>query len=247
MPESTLALPFATVPIFSLALALGIALGIGVGIWRMTQRPGAVVDACLGALAGGIVGARAGHVLLNGSYFADNLSEALRPNAGGLDWHGALLGGLVGLALVARWRRLSLRDLLDALTPTLPLLAFAGWLGCWAGVCGYGAEVDTLARYPALAAAETRDVYGIVAPRYNTQVFGMALALLILSAVLIRRCWLKYRRFWLLLALLSLGMFGIGFFRGDSAQVVAGLRADQWLDAGTLVISLWFLARTKRA
>lgn len=248
MPKSTLALPFVTVPIYSLALALGIALGVGIGIRRMAQRPGAVVDACLGALAGGIVGARIGHVLLNWSYFADNLSEALRPGAGGVDWHGALLGGLIGLALVARWHRLSLRDLLDALAPTLPLLALAGWLGCWAAVCGYGAEVDTLARYPALA-AETRDVYGIVAPRYSTQVFGMALALglFALSAVLIRRGWLKYRRFWLLLALLSAGMVGIGFLRGDSAPVIAGLRADQWLDGGTLVISFWFLARTKRA
>lgn len=243
MPESTLALPFVTVPIYNLALALGIALGVGVGIRRMAQRPDAVVDACLGALAGGIAGARVGHVLLNWSYFADNLSEALRPNAGGLDWHGALLGGLIGLALVASWRRLPLRDLLDALAPALPLLALAGWLGCWAAVCAYGAEVDTLARYPALAAAETRDVYGIVAPRYNTQVFGMALALalLALSVVLIRRGWLKYCRFWLLLALLSAGMFVIGCFRGDSAPVVAGLRADQWLD---IVFCLWGVALT---
>src|SRR5690606_12168503 len=158
--------------------------------------------------------------------------------AGGLDWHGAVIGGLVGLAAAARWRKLALRDMLDAFAPALPLLAFAGWLGCWGAVCGYGAEVDTLAHYPAFAAAETRDVYGLVAPRYNTRVFGMALALalLILSLVLNRRGWLKYRRFWLLLALLSAGMFGIGFFRGDYALVVAGIRADQWLD---VLLLLW--------
>ena len=245
MPESTLAFRFFTVPIYSLALALGIAVGIGIGVRRMPMRLGAVTDSCLGAVAGGIVGARIGHVLLNWTYFAANLSEALRPSAGGLDWHGALVGGLIGLALVGRWRRLALRDLLDALAPALPLLAFAAWLGCWAAVCGYGVEVDTLARYPAFAVAETRDVYGIVAPRYNTQVFGMALALalLILSVVLVRRGWLKYRRFWLLLALLSAGMFAIGFLRGDASPLVAGIRADQWLDAifflwGVLVVIL---------
>jgi len=202
-----------------------------------------LVDACLGICLGGILGARLEHVLLNWAYFADNFSEALRPNAGGLGWHGALLGGLFGLALAARWRRLNFRLLLDALTPALPLLAFAAWLGCWAAVCAFGAEVDTLAHYPAFAAAETRDVYGIVAPRYNTQIFGMALAfvLFLLSIILIRRKWLPNRRFWLLLALLSLGMFVIGFFRADFSPIVAALRADQWLD---ITFALWGIALT---
>jgi phosphatidylglycerol:prolipoprotein diacylglycerol transferase len=240
VPESTIALPFVRVPVFSFALALGIALSVGIGVRATHLRIGVFMDVMLGSLVGAVIGARIIHVLLNWAYFADNLNEAVRPSAGGLDWHGALVGGLLGLALVARWRKLSLRDLLDALAPALPPLAFAGWLGCWGAVCGYGAEVDTLANYPAFAAAETRDVYGIVAPRYNTQVFGMALglALLALSAVLLRRDWLSGRRFWLLLALLSAGMFVIGFYRGDYAVMVAGIRADQWLDLGFVLLGI---------
>ena len=65
---------------------------------------------------------------------------------------------------------------------------------------------------------------------------ALALILLIVSLVLIRRGWLKKRRFWLLLALLSAGMFGISFFRGDYAVVIAGMRADQVLD---VVFFLW--------
>ena len=120
--------------------------------------------------------------------------------------------------------------------PALPLLAFAGWLGCAAAVCGYGAEVDTLAHYPAFAVAESRDVYGIIAPRYNTQLFGLALALVLLalSFVLLRYDGLKYRRFWILLALFSIGMLGIGFYRGDSVPILLGLRADQWLRSRTI-------------
>ncbi|MEP7292951.1 MAG: prolipoprotein diacylglyceryl transferase family protein [Chloroflexota bacterium] len=247
MPDATLTLPFVSVPIYSLALALGIALSVAIGVRRTNVRTGALLDVCLGAAAGGVVGGRIGHVLLNWAYFADNLSEALRPGAGGLDWHGALLGGLVGLALVARWKRLNTHDLLDALTPALPLLALAGWLGCWAAVCGYGAEVDTLAHYPAFAAAETRDVYGIIAPRYSTQVFGMVLALglLALSVVITRRGWLAGRRFWLLLMALSIGMFVIGFWRGDASPLAAGIRVDQGLDGGIVVISCWLLVFSK--
>jgi phosphatidylglycerol:prolipoprotein diacylglycerol transferase len=248
MPESTIALPFFRVPVFSLALALGIALSVGIGARQTRLKLGVVVDVGLGALVGALVGARIFHVLLDWAYFADNLSEAARLTAGGLDWHGAVIGGLLGLAVVARWRRLSVRDLLDALAPVLPLLALAGWLGCWGAVCGYGVEVDTLANYATGVAGETRDVYGIVAPRYNTQVFGMALglALLGLSAVLARQGWLRGRRFWLLLALLSVGMFVIGFYRGDYA-VVAGIRTDQWLDAGFVVWGIVLLVLNRRA
>lgn len=240
MPDSTIAFRFFSVPIYSLALTVGIILSIGIGIRRSRLRVGTVIDLSLGAGVGSVIGARIAHVLLNWPYFADNLNEALHPSAGGLDWHGAVIGGLIGLALVAAVRRLKLRDLLDTLSPALPLLALAGWFGCWAAVCGYGAEVSTLAYYPAFAVAETRDVYGIVAPCYNTQLFGMALAfvVLIVSFALIRLGWLKYRRFWGLLALLSAGMFVIGFFRGDYALDIAGLRADQVLD---VVFFLWGL------
>jgi phosphatidylglycerol:prolipoprotein diacylglycerol transferase len=243
MPDSTLILLSFRIPIYSLALALGIAVSLGITLRRTTFRPAFLVDACLGTCLGGILGARLEHVLLNWNYFADNLGEALRPSAGGLGWHGALLGGLFGLALVARWRSLNFRALLDALAPALPLLAFAAWLGCWAAVCAYGAEVDTLAHYPGFAADETRDVYGIVAPRYNTQIFGMVLAfaLFLLSLFLIQRGWLPQRRFWLLLTLLSLSMFVISFFRGDFSPTIAALQVDQYLD---ITFALWSIALT---
>lgn len=240
MPGATISFPYFSIPAFGLALAAAMLASFGLGLRRSGIRFAALLDVCLAAFAGGVFGARVVHVLLNWAYFSENLAEALHPSAGGLDWHGAVIGGLLGLALAARWRRLSARALLEAFAPTLPLLAFGGWLGCWAAACGYGAEVDTLAHYPAFAAIETGDVYGIVAPRYNTQGFGMALALALLGvwALLQWRGWLAGRRFWALLALLGAGMFAIGFWRGDAVPMLAGLRADQWLDLGVFAVSV---------
>lgn len=228
---------------FTLALALAFAAALGWTVWRVPASRGAVVDACLGALVGGVLGARLFHVLLNWAYFEYNSHEILRIRSGGLDWHGALLGGLAGLFLASRWRKVSAAGLLDALTLALPLLAMAGWWGCRAANCAFGREVDTLANYPPLLVAELPDVYGIPAPRYNTQLIGLVLALLVfgLAALLFWRRRLIGQRFWLALALLSLGMLGIGFFRGDYAVMIAGLRADQWLDLGVLLVSLWCL------
>src|SRR3954447_9846678 len=117
MTDATVAFPFFTIPVYSLAIALGITLSMGIGLRGTALRPIHLIDAGLGACLGGVIGARIVHVLLNWAYFADNLSEALHPNAGGLDWHGAVIGGLIGLALVAWVRKLRLRALLDALSP----------------------------------------------------------------------------------------------------------------------------------
>jgi len=225
---------------FTLSLALAVLASISMGVYRLSTRRSIIVDAYLGALVLGVVGARAGHVLLAWEHFAYNTRDILRLYTGGLDWHGALLGGLIGLVIVGRWRHTSVSWLLDALTPALPLLALAGWWGCLAANCGYGAEVDTLANYPVLIVAEMPDVYGILAPRYNTPLFGLLLSTvtLILVIVLLWRGWLGGRRFWLVMGLLSMGMFGIGFVRGDFALFVSGLRADQWLDLIALAASV---------
>jgi hypothetical protein len=83
-------------------------------------------------------------------------------------------------------------------------------------------------------------VYGIVAPRWNTPLFGVALAVLVGLVMLACawRGWARGRRVWLALALLSAGMFALGFVRGDSSPILLNLRADQILDLLILAISI---------
>jgi phosphatidylglycerol:prolipoprotein diacylglycerol transferase len=242
MPDLFITFGSAVVPSYTLYLALGAAAGLS---WlvighRLSYSAAALFDAALGSLLGGVLLARAEHVLLQWHYFGTHAEEIVQINRGGLDWHGALLGGLIGLALVGRWRRLHLSRLLDSLTPVVPLIGLLGWYGCLAWACGYGAEVDTLANYPAFTVSEAPDIYRIIAPRFNTQGFGVALAaaVLLLALILLWRGWLRGVRFWLALALMSVGMFVIGFWRGDSVPVAAGLRLDQWLDLVVLIASI---------
>jgi phosphatidylglycerol---prolipoprotein diacylglyceryl transferase len=241
-----------TFPTFNLLLTLAVLVSAGIGLRRVAY-PSRVADAYLGALVGAVIGARLFHVLLNWNYFAENLHEASMISLGGLDWHGTVLGGLIGLYGVwwlrnwlamhrGLWATIPYRyiDLLDSLTPALPLIGLAAWWGCLAASCGYGAEVDNLSNYPAFSVSETADVYGIAVPRYNTQVFGLILSMgmLIVVALLMWRRRMRYRRFWLTLALLSVGMFVIGFFRGDASIYIANLRADQILDVTLIVMSV---------
>jgi phosphatidylglycerol---prolipoprotein diacylglyceryl transferase len=239
-----------TFPTFSLFLTLAVLVSAGIGLRRNAHR-GMVADVYLGALAGAVVGARLFHVLLNWDYFAENLNESTMISLGGLDWHGAVFGGVVGLYIAHRLRigkfsglsptnPYTYAELLDSLTLALPIIGLAGWWGCLAASCGYGSEVDNLSNYPAFTVSETADVYGIVVPRYNTQVFGLIVCaiVLLLVVILLWRGWLRYRRFWLVLALLSAGTFVIGFFRGDHSLYIANFRVDQVLDVMYMVIAL---------
>ncbi len=233
---------------FSLALALAILLSAAVALRQRPGRPGAVIDVCLLALATGLLAARSGHILLHAAHFAALPSDILRLESGGLEWHSALAGALGGLWLGARWRRVDRRALLDALAPALPLLTLGAWRGCAAAGCAYGREVDTLANHSALLVAELPDIYAIHAPRYNTPLLGLLLALaaLLLTGLLFRRAWLRGRRFWLTLLLLAAGVFLIGFLRADSLPLWAGLRSDQWLDLAVMLACAWPLWRGRR-
>jgi phosphatidylglycerol---prolipoprotein diacylglyceryl transferase len=238
---------------YTLLLSLAVIASLSIGIVRTKERQqwGAIIDAALGAFIGALIFSRIGHVLLHWSYFADNLNEAPQIVAGGSDWHGAVLGGLLGFYLVVRIRKLEASVLLDHAALALPLLSIASWWGCWAATCAFGQEVETLAYYPAWMVSEGRDIYGIPAPRYNTQLFGIVTSLLIFAVAvfLSNRDWLRHRRFWLVLLLISLSAFAIGFVRGDYAVMVGGLRADQWLDlltAGMSIIMLVVSGRDKK-
>jgi phosphatidylglycerol:prolipoprotein diacylglycerol transferase len=246
MPTPFVTIAGNTLPTFTVALAVAIAVGAAV-LLRRAERPAALADALLLTLIGALLGARLAHVALNWDYFGTNMGEILNLRLGGLDWHGAVIGGLAGLRLGALLRRPSadLRPLLDALALLLPLLGIAMWYGCAGWGCGYGREVATLADYPAGAAVESQDVFGIVAPRLNTAFFGgiLCVGVLLILLLLQWRGWMRGRRFWCALALLSAGMFVIGFLRGDHALLWLGLRADQCFDLGLGILSLYRIQR----
>jgi phosphatidylglycerol---prolipoprotein diacylglyceryl transferase len=234
----TISLGFLTLNPLSAAVLIALLAGVAIVSRRLALS--LAVDLTLAGLAGAVIGGRALHVLLNWGYFGAHPAEALSLYAGGLDWHGALVGGLAGVWVLRRVIPFP-PNLLDTFALLLPLLALASWAGCGAVGCGYGAEVPTLADYPPFAVSESADLYGIIAPRWNTPLFGMALAVLI-GLIVLLCMWRGWPRFWLAVALLSAGMFALGFVRGDASPQWLGLRADQLLDIGLLAVSFWRLA-----
>src|SRR3989304_9734895 len=102
-------------------------IAMAVGIWltaREAERKGLrkdeIYDSALWIILAGLIGARLFHVLDHWSHeYAANPVRALYIWEGGLAIWGALIGGLIAAALIARRRRWRFPKLLDAAAPGL--------------------------------------------------------------------------------------------------------------------------------
>ncbi len=147
---------------------------------RRADRPAATtIDVMLAAVVAGVIGARLAYVIMHATYFANHPNEAWPVWQGGLSWHGGLIGGMIGVGLIARIRlRQSPAVWLDVLAPGAALGTVFGWIGCFLAACAFGREVfpgEPLFRI----AIDLPDAYGAWAPRLPSQLFGAGWGLIV--------------------------------------------------------------------
>lgn len=113
-------------------------IAMGTGIWltareaeRKSFKKDDIYDAAVWIIIGGLIGARLFHVLDHWSHeYAANPIRAFYIWEGGLAIWGALIGGLIVGALVARRRGWRFPKLLDAAAPGLVLAQAIGRTAC---------------------------------------------------------------------------------------------------------------------
>jgi phosphatidylglycerol:prolipoprotein diacylglycerol transferase len=238
---------------YTLLLDIMLVGGLVVLGWQGHRQDGkasAWIDAGLMCAVGGLIGGRLIHVLLYGAYFRENPVEILRVWRGGIDWHGAVIGGLLALVIASLQGHVRFRAFADVLAFLLPAGAALIYTGCWMTSCGHGREVTSLADFPPLIAQELPDLFGVMAPRLASQMFGLIWSLILLgaAALLARRLSVEGVRLWVILLLTAAGAFAIGFMRGDAIAVIGGLRVDQVLDVGMIILAtLGFMLARRQA
>jgi phosphatidylglycerol:prolipoprotein diacylglycerol transferase len=220
---------------YSVLMWLGVAssLAVAAALARRADVPD-WLDGALAAAAGALLAGRVAFVRLNAEYFAENPFEAWQVWLGGLNYHGALLGGLAGLWLWSRLARRPFYRHAALLMPGLALLSAFGWAACRFEGCAYGLPAP-----PGWPAADLPDDLGVFAVRYRTQLFGALGSLAVFALALA-----AYRRarpallFWGVLAGLSLVHAAVALLRGDPVPEVAGWRLDWLLDLGLMAMCL---------
>ena len=227
---------------------LAVAAGLLVGIWLITReaaRKGLpvepVMDLIFWSAAGGLVGARLLYVLDRWPFFAANPLQILALHTGGISIMGAIAGGALTAAILARRKGLPVRRLFDAAAPGIVLGQAIGRLGCL--VTG-----DTLGR-------PTDGSWGIVylnpgarAPQlgvaYQPAFFYEQLWDLLVFAIIWRmrgRLTKDGQLFALYLGLYAVGKFVITFVRLDPVYVW-GLQQSHFVALGLLAIAIvWAL------
>ncbi len=230
-----------TIGSYAALLDLGLiaaAIVVGIEARRGHIRSAIWLDAILAAITIGVVAARLGYAAINYSYFKDHLYEVPRIWEGGLNWQAGLIGGSIGAWLIAhRHKDHSPMKILDLLAIGAPIGLALGWLGCYLSAAAYGQEM-----FPGqplyLLSIDAPDLYGSINPRWPSQLFGAAWALVVFGLLLLTRNkqWPDGTRFWLFIAIYSLGAFAIGFIRADDMPIIFGWRLDQIFDGVIVVV-----------
>ena len=190
------------------------------------------IDAGLSALTAGLIGARAGFVLLHWGYYASRLIETFWFWQGGLSWIGGVVGAVIGLGVYTTLSHRPFWPLADILALSGVVMALSSWTGCLLEGCAYGRRTNAGFWTPLAV-----DMFGSRVPRWPTQTVGIVLNLVILAVLY----WLAGRHLrhgtlvCMSLSLIAASSLALTFTRGDPVLLLAGLRLDT---VGTAVILL---------
>jgi prolipoprotein diacylglyceryltransferase len=204
---------------YSLLMSLGLVLATLQLVLQARPRGWSglhVLTILVCALLPGLAAGRLGYLAASGD------PALLQPWGEGLSLPAALLGGALGLAVLALLRRESPLTLWGAVAPGLALGSACGWLGAAAHGAVAGIALPLTWRW----APRLRDLYGLVLPRLPLQYLACAasLGLWALLTWRIRSDAGRAAAFSLLdgalLALLDLG-------RATRQPLALGLTADQ--------------------
>ncbi len=237
-----------TIGTYAVCMGLGLILGTIVSLGearRQRIRSTLVLDAILAAVVVEVITARLGYALINWVYYQDHVAEIARLWQGGLNWQAGLAGGSIGAWLIAR-RHATPMIVLDLLTIGTALAVGLGWIGSFLSATAYGQELFPGQPFFFLA-IDAPDWYGLTNPRWPTQIIGAIWALLLFVLLWLTRkiSWRASIRYWLFVAVYSLGAFALGFTRGDDVLKIGGWRIDQILDALLFGIAALALIRLR--
>ncbi len=229
-----------SVQTYTALIDLGLAVALA---WLFLGAPkakaGRWLDAGLAATFGGLIGARLVYCFANGGYYIEHPEQVFLIWQGGLDWSGAVLGGVLGAGLYCSRIREPLAPIFDLLAWPLVILSALSWGGSLAAGAAYGAELAP-GQGPTWLAVNTPDLYGVMALRWPTQLLGLIWSLLALGALWLARrwSWRSGARGLYALALVAFGAFGLSFLRGDPDPFAGGLRLETLLSGLVLVFAL---------
>ena len=220
------------------------AVAVVVGIWllsRQLAKRGIRADHALGiavvAVPCGVIGARLFHVLDNIGYYWHHPGEIVSGPLVGLAIYGVIAGGLFGLFLYCRWKKLPVLRVLDSTALAFPVGQI---IGKFANIIngdtwGYPTKLPWGFIYTNPKAFLPANLHGV--PTHPTPVYEQLWLLVVFGILLYVVPRLKTPGLAVLsyIGLYSLGRFFLSYFRVNNI-IVLGLREAQIVALVVLVL-----------
>ncbi|MEE9132997.1 MAG: prolipoprotein diacylglyceryl transferase [Gemmatimonadota bacterium] len=220
----------------------------------------------MGALIGGIVGAKLYYAFLNWPLLVRAPLQTLFSRAG-LVWYGGFIGGSIGATYVLWREKLPFWKVADVAALSLPIAYAIGRIGCFLVGDDYGRPTDGPLGVafpkgsPPTTAGNLRNYFGVDVPDsvpdwevlrvYPTQIFEVVISFLIF-ALLWRLRKHPYRAGWLFMLYLMLAgfeRFFIEFFRVKDDRFLGIFTLAQMISVSLIVIGaygVWAFSRLQR-
>jgi phosphatidylglycerol:prolipoprotein diacylglycerol transferase len=217
-------------------------------------------DVLMGAIIGGIVGAKIYYVLLNWPQTVQDPLGMLFSRAG-LVWYGGFIGGAIGVIIAIRRRGATVPVLADVCAPALALAYAVGRTGCFLVGDDYGRPTDSWVGIafpngsPPSTAGNLRRMFGVEVPAsipdsavlavHPTQLYEIGMSLLIFALLwrLRREPWKAGRLFALWLALAGIERLVVEFFRAKDDRFFGFLTLAQVISIGLILFGGWLFVR----
>lgn len=255
-----------TITSFGVMMALAFLTGYWVlrsELTRLDGDPDVAADILMGALIGGIVGAKIYYVILYWDRTALDPISMLFTRSG-LVWYGGLIGGVLGVAWVVRRSSISIPRAADACAPALALAYAVGRLGCFLVGDDYGRPTESwvgiafpkgvpptnagnLRRFGVEIPPEISD--GELLRVHPTQLYeiGMSLAIFFILWRLRKNPHQAGWLFGLWLAAAGVERFIVEFFRAKDDRFLGAFTVAQLISVGLIVVGIMVVRRTRRA
>jgi phosphatidylglycerol:prolipoprotein diacylglycerol transferase len=225
-----------TVTSYGVMLVLAF-IGAGLVVAREFKRrgwdPGESQDIVLAAMLGGLVGSKLYWAISEWDLLvADPLGVLL--SRGGFTFYGGLVGGIVCVVLLLRWRKYPLGEAVNAATPAVPVGYMLGRMGCFLVGDDYGKATDLPwgIAFPEGSPPTT-------VPVHPTQIYEilMTLPIFLLLWWQVKRDPPEWFLLWEFLVLAGIERFVVEFWRFNP-EIALGFTAAQWISLGLAAVGL---------